>query len=334
MNKADMLEAKTGKLCIINTEGKIVVEPEEDVDIIYYPSNGLCQVGKDGKYGYIDMNGKLVIPFKYKEISPFSENGLAFVVCENGLGGYIDKDDNFVIHPIYDSGSTFKFGFAAVSKSGAYTFIRENGKKAVDHTFKYASGFAECGLAKVQEYDGRQGLMDTTSKPILMLKNGCELAEFKEDSRITKFRNNEREALINSEGEFITGLKYDRVIISPHFHLNPFLRNGLWGYIDDEGNEVIANIYEKVSEFTEHSIASVKSYHPLAKNKIVNLYINDRDEIVDHKLIELIKQLLSHRFFKVSRFKKGLALALKKEEIRDISEKRHEDNCIRNCEIK
>ena len=49
MNKEDMKEAKHGKVCIINIEGKIVVEPKEDVDTIYYPNNGLCQVGKDGK---------------------------------------------------------------------------------------------------------------------------------------------------------------------------------------------------------------------------------------------------------------------------------------------
>lgn len=325
MNKEDMIEATHGKVCIINTDGKIVIEPEIDVDTIYYPSNGLCQVGRDGKYGYIDENGKLVIPLKYKKVFPFSENGLAFVVRENGLGGYIDKTDTFVIHPIYESGSTFTFGFAAVSRNGEYTFIHEDGNKAIDHTFKYASGFATCGLAKTQEFDGRYGLMDATSMPVLMLKHGCELAEFKEDSKITKFRVNEREALINAKGEIITGLNYDRVIISPNSRLHPFLRNGLWGYIDDEGNEVIPNIYKEASEFTEFNVASVKSYHPLAENNIVNFYINDRDEIIDNRLIEFIKQLLSHRFSKVSRFKKGLALAVKKEVINDNCEKPRKD---------
>ncbi|MCF3944942.1 WG repeat-containing protein [Oceanobacillus alkalisoli] len=334
MDKDNMLKAKHGKVCIINTAGKIVIEPEIEVDTIYYPSNGLCQVGRDGKYGYIDETGKLVIPLKYKKVFPFSENGLAFVLRENGLGGYIDKHDNFVIHPIYESGSTFRFGFAAVSRNGEYTFIHEDGNKAVDHTFKYASGFAASGLAKTQEFDGRYGLMDATSMPVLILKHGCELAEFKGDSKITKFRVNEKEALINSQGEIITGLNYDKVIISPNSKLHPFLRNGLWGYIDDEGNEIIANIYKVVSEFSEFNVAAVKSYHPLAENNLVDFYINDRDEIIDNKLIEFINQLLSYRFSNVSRFKNGLALAEKKEEIRDISEKRGKDECTRSCKVK
>src|SRR5699024_8931628 len=145
MNKENMIEAKHEKLCFIDSEGTILIEPEVDVDAIYYPSHGLCQVEKNGKYGYIDMSGELVIPIKYKEADPFSENGLAFVVGENGLGGYINADDEYVINPIYESGSIFKFGFAAVSKNGEYIYIYKNGNKAINNTFKYASGFSDCG---------------------------------------------------------------------------------------------------------------------------------------------------------------------------------------------
>lgn len=315
MDKDNMIKAENGKPCIISSEGTILIEPKIDIDTLYYPSNDLCQVEKDGKYGYIDLNGKLVIPMEYRMAYPFSENGLAFVICENGLGGYINIDNEFVIDPIYDSGSTFRFGFAAVSKNGEYMYIYKNGNKAINNTFKYAGGFSECGLAKIQVLDGRQGLMDTTSRSILMLKHGCELAEFKEDSRITKFAKNGREALVNAAGEIITGF-YDRIIISPYSRLNPFLRNGLWGYIDDRGHEVIPNIYKEVSEFEEYKdykIATVKSYHPLVENNIVNLYINEKDEIIDNSIVEASIQHLKDKFSKVNRFKKALALAVQKE---------------------
>lgn len=317
MNKEDKIEANHGSVCIINCNGSILIKPKEDVDTLYYPSHGLCQVKKDGKYGYIEETGELVIPFKYERAFPFSENGLAFVVCENGLGGYIDQHGELVIEPIYESGSSFKFGFAAVSKNGKYIYIYKNGNKAINNTFKYASGFSECGLAKIQEFDGRQGLMDTTSRPILMLKKGCELAEFKEDSRITKFTKNGKEALINASGEIITGLAYDRVIISPYYRLNPFLRNGLWGYIDDKGDEVIPNIYTEASEFTEDftkdKVAFVKAFHPLVENNIREFYINEKDEIIDTSLIESKKKRLTQRFSQVTRSKRGLALAVKNE---------------------
>lgn len=315
MNKLDMIKARNGKPCIIDSEGTILIEPKIYVDALYYPSNGLCQVMKNRTYGYIDLKGKLVIPFEYREAYPFSENGLAFVIDDNGYGGYINTDGKFVIDPIYDTGSIFRFGFAAVSVNGEYTYIYNNGMKAINHTFNYASGFSECGLAKIQESNGQYGFMDTTSRPIITFKPGCELAEFKDGCRITKFRVNRKEALINAAGEIITGLAYDRIIISPYNRLHPFLRHGLWGYLDTSGNEVIPNIYKKASEFEKYkdlTIASVKSYHPLAENNIVHLYINEQDEIVDHRLIEDSKQPLKNKFSKVSNFKKALALAVQK----------------------
>lgn len=312
MKKEILTEVGLGSLCFINTEGKIIIEIKEDYDEIHYPSNGFCVVGKNGQYGYIDERGKVQIPLIYNEAYDFAHNGLAFAIGEDGLGGYIDKDGEFVIEPLYESGSSFKYGFAAVSKDGEYIFIYRNGDKAINHTFRYASEFSECGLAKIQEFDGRQGLIDTESRIVLMLKNGCELEEFIGGSKVTKFKKDGKEALINSKGEIITGLKYDKIIISPDSNLNPFLRDGLWGYIDDEGNEVIANIYLSASEFTEHKLALVSEANPLGKNKRVSSYINDKGETIDNRLMELFYQSFDNEFSRVYEFKKGLALAIKK----------------------
>lgn len=307
----DRIESKDGNLCVIDNHGSIMIKPNIDVDALHYPSHGLCQVEKDGKFGYIDEWGKLVIPLKYENAFPFSENGLAFVICENGLGGYINVDDEFVIEPIYEAGSTFRFGFAAVAREGSYEYIYKNGMKAINNTFKYAGGFSECGLAKVVEFSGKHSLMDITSLVVLELKKGCELAEFKDGIRLTKFTKNGREAMINAAGDIITGF-YDQIIISPYARRHPFLRNGLWGYLDNTGKEMIPNIYKQASTFTESKIAHVKAFHPLAENNEWEFYINAEDEMMDSKLIEEEQKDLSAGFSEVYPFKKCLALAKKR----------------------
>src|SRR5690625_894374 len=313
MNQTDWIKANHGNVCLIDHKGNIVLEPQVDVDTLYYPSHEMCQVKKDGKYGYIDMVGELVIPFQYKRAYPFAENGLAFVVGDNGLGGYIDRSGEYVIAPSYDTGSMFKFGFAAVSKNGEYTYIYKNGSKAINNTFKYAGGFSDCGLAKVVEFNGKHSLMDTTSRVALRLKEGNDLAEFKEGSRITKFRAADgRETLINAAGEIFTGF-FEKVVISPYSHLHPYLQNGLWGYVDNEGDEVIPNIYKEVSPFTEMKVAKVKAFHPLAENQEWEFYINEIDEIIDDQAIKRQEQHLRKRFSHINRFKKALALAVKKK---------------------
>ena len=109
-----------------------------------------------------------------------------------------------------------------------------------------ASGFSDTGLAKIVGIDGKHALMDTTSCVVLSLKENCEIAEWKEGSRVTKFKGpNGKEALINAAGNIVSNY-YDHIVISSTSHLNPFCRDGLWGYLDDHGEEVIANIYRSI----------------------------------------------------------------------------------------
>lgn len=65
------------------------------------------------------------------------------------MGGYINRRGRFVIDPVFETGSVFKFGFAAVSRNGRYYYINRLGNKAVNADFLYAGAFADCGLAKV-----------------------------------------------------------------------------------------------------------------------------------------------------------------------------------------
>ena len=92
MTNMNMIKAEQGKPCLIDYNGNICLNPRITVDTLSYPANGLAVVGKNGKYGYINESGRLVIPMTFKKAYPFAENGLAFVVCENGLGGYINKE--------------------------------------------------------------------------------------------------------------------------------------------------------------------------------------------------------------------------------------------------
>lgn len=309
MKQVSWVEAVGGKVCLIDRNGNVLLEPQIEVDALSYPSNGISVVKKDGKYGYINARGELVIPFQYKKAYPFSENGLAFVVGDDGLGGYIDKSGQFVIEPMYETGSMFQFGFAAVSKDGVYEYIYKNGHKAIGSEFKYASGFSDCGLAKIVTFDGIHQLMDTMSRVVLTLKAGNELEAFQRGTRITKFRTEDgREALINAAGQIFTGF-FEKVVLAPYSTVHPFLRRGLWGYVNNEGEEVIPNVYKEAPPFGEDKMVKVTSYHPLAENEEVELYINEKDEVVTSVDDERWREKFSY----VDRFQKSVALAVKKE---------------------
>lgn len=84
-------------------------------------------VVEGNRFGYMNNEGKLVIPYKYKNALQFSEN-LAAVRLE-GLWGYIDKLGNWAIKPQFDFATPFEGGIATMYIDGKAFFIDNKGVK-------------------------------------------------------------------------------------------------------------------------------------------------------------------------------------------------------------
>lgn len=89
-------------------------------------SEGLAAVKSNGKCGYIDTLGQMVIPCIYDGARVFNE-GLAAVIS-NGKCGYIDKQGQMVIPCTYDGAEAFNKGLAAVKSNDKYGVIDKDGK--------------------------------------------------------------------------------------------------------------------------------------------------------------------------------------------------------------
>lgn len=130
-------------------------------------SEGLAYVKeKDKGYGFIDKDGKLVIPFRYESTMSFKE-GLTAVQL-NKKWGYIDKKGNQVIPFIYAYADAFSQGLATVEPiSGqGYGYINKKGKMVIPAKFKYAYPFAEDGIALVSTKTKTVAHIDRTGKEI------------------------------------------------------------------------------------------------------------------------------------------------------------------------
>ena len=93
--------------------------------------NGLAQVQKDVKWGYIDTKGKVVIDCIYDAAAWSFNNGLVRVK-KDGKWGFIDTKGKVVIDFLYDNAESFNNGFAQVKKNGKYGFIDTTGKLVID----------------------------------------------------------------------------------------------------------------------------------------------------------------------------------------------------------
>ena len=88
------------KYGILTSSGKVLVQPKySDIGHFYKSDYYLACVTYKGKYGFMNDQGKIVIPPQYDLIRNFKE-GLIYVK-KNGKAGFVDKKGMVIIQLIY-----------------------------------------------------------------------------------------------------------------------------------------------------------------------------------------------------------------------------------------
>jgi hypothetical protein len=121
----------------IDKDGKLVIPMKFEYALDF--KDGLARVFNINKYGFIDVKGNIKIPMKYNLTSSFSE-GLAAVKLNNKWG-YINKKGEIVVPLIYSSALDFHEGFARVGSNNKYGFINNKGNKIITPIYDFTTNF-------------------------------------------------------------------------------------------------------------------------------------------------------------------------------------------------
>ncbi len=124
--------------------------------------NGMACYQVKGKWGYINLSGKVVIEAKFDEGHYFSNNGLAGVKVGNKWG-FINKSGEFVIKPQFDDADEFREGLASVVINGKKGFINESGMMVITPQFDKWIYWFENGISEIR-IDGKIGYIDKSGR--------------------------------------------------------------------------------------------------------------------------------------------------------------------------
>jgi hypothetical protein len=108
----------------------------------------------DGKWGYTNAKGELVIDAKYNMAHAFYE-GLALVTDDPNklFWKYIDTNGDQAIDDQYGKAGNFSMGLAMVMIAGKCGYINKKGEIVIEPQYQFARAFAENGLAPVKVED-------------------------------------------------------------------------------------------------------------------------------------------------------------------------------------
>ena len=117
---------KDEQYCIVDRSGEILLPLEsgyKPVTIdLWDIHNGYAAVAKEGKYGYIDSNGSIVVPAEYDAANYFSSDGIV-QVSKNRKYGYVDGKGNVVVPLVYNWVDYWFVGGMAVVRKGAKQWV-------------------------------------------------------------------------------------------------------------------------------------------------------------------------------------------------------------------
>jgi hypothetical protein len=204
-------------------------------------NDNLFQVAKDGKSGFINDKGQVIIDLVFEGVSSFSE-GLARIFVGDKVG-YIDTKGNIKIQPRFDTASEFSQGLAYATEGDKYGYIDMTGDFVIEPKFYRCWGF-ENGYALVMQE---------------VVSTGCFI---------------DKSGHIKLNGRNFLVSKYTEGLINCS-------DNGDWGFIDINGNFIIPPTYKYTREFSEGKAAvSPKKINGKANKKDLYAFINHENEIV------------------------------------------------------
>ena len=264
-------------------KNKKVVLNYEYEEIIYYSYNDVFIVQRNGKQGIADRNGNIKIDTKYTNMSfggiyvnvtdenneskildlngnevtdgyvakmP-TQDGMHYIVYdEEGIYKIIDNNGNIVIDKQYTNIEEIGNNYYIVANNRNNGIIDLSGKSLVE--LKYNS------IVKIDNTELLQANISETSTVSLINKNMEVVVTMDdanmdiEDGYIRLYSENENKYFDYAGKE----LKAEEVF--PNNNIYASEKDGKWGFVDKNGNTVIENKYDMVTELNEYGFAGIK----------------------------------------------------------------------------
>lgn len=247
-------------------------------------TDDLIPVCLDGKWGYIDTNGVMVIEPQF-DFSPMEESSeFSFImrqeeatddtsefvvsISENGKYGFADrKTGKTVIKHQFDYAGWFNDkGFANIKKDGKWGIINTKGEFVLEPIYDYISHSDNCELICVEQ-NGKSRLINLRGETIADLESEPrQLKELIQTALALMVRDNNlpipikkgdnKFDFIDINGKTVFSGKFDDVWIF-YKGTAKFTKNGKWGVIDSTGKIIAKPRYDQLENMDDFYIAKL-----------------------------------------------------------------------------
>lgn len=273
---------KDGKWGLYDKNGNLLIDHIYDEDLFVREERICTYDSETGLYGVLDVNGNIIADFKYDKVFEYT-NGMAIysVVNENDeeyYYGFLDSEGNEITEAIYTGAWDFSTnGTATVEKDGEYFVINKKGETISNALTNYLITPFSNDLAGFEDFSELCGYVNLDGQ-VVIEPIYYDVNEFNEYGTAMVEDADEKMWLIDTKGNKVTDVGYDNMSRYICDGLIKVEKDGLFGYIDYNGNVVVEPQYKDAKDFSD-GLASVM------KDKLYG-YIDTKGNLVlDHKYL-------------------------------------------------
>jgi hypothetical protein len=227
---------ENGKYGYYNEKGKVVIKPQFTLARKF--SEGLAAVntnGLDNEWGFIDTTGKMKISAQFHEVKDFSE-GFAAVAIYDKKGLYYPRTN-----------STLLSLWGYIDKEGNFVISPQ-----YFHAFSFVNGAARFWTGPWASQD-KYGIIDKTGKEIVEAKFDNISDDFYQG--LAPFRIGKKWGFVDTNGNIVIEAKFDSAQRFSEGVAAVAIRNKynilIWGFIDKDGKIVIEPNFSSTGNFSE-----------------------------------------------------------------------------------
>lgn len=252
-----------------------------EYDATYWHEGEIGIAVKNKKYGFINLNGEVIIPLIYDDAFPFFKNIASVKIGDEWV--YIDKKNELIKIPFH------KTDYHAVLESRVViydTLNKSNINKFNNTTFSIIEY-----LNKIKTPNYKRKIYDLKSKTI------SDFNQFQDISGLyingyMRVYNNKKFGALNIRNKFNIPVEYEE--ISEYQNGYFLVKKDKWGIIDKKNNVIIPLIYDKIFKVSD---------------KLIRVEVNQKSGYIDLKNNIIID--FQYDFDLNSDFSNGLAMVKK-----------------------
>jgi len=235
---------------------------EENIDYEYDEGylHLISEKQPDGSilYGYINIDGEVIVEPQYERAEEFSDDRGAVMSKDNDKWGFINKDGDLIIKPIYDDVFSFSYGLAGVEINNKWGFINKDGEISIELIYDKIGLFSE-GLAYA-EIDKKKRFINNKAELVFEVDNYYEVSSFSDGLvRFFNFDNTTSKVdmgFFNKIGNLVLDVSQYNMVQDfsnglAMVRIGEYPNEYKYGFINKKGELVVDLLYDDARSFSE-----------------------------------------------------------------------------------